>query len=363
MKVGCPAALGMTLVLAFAAPASSAYFDHSPYDGILRHYVDEDGTVDYDGIRLNSLTALESYFETLANADLAGWPRPEQTAFWINAYNARVLYRVAQKPRLKKMSQAWGLLELPSKVAGRMISPVDIKHLLRKSGDPRILFALSDGTLGGPKLCNAAYTADTLDMMLEKEASTFVNSQNVQEIRGHLQLSNVFKWYEKISRRREESLPLSPHGSIRISAATGNGLKCCWPRPTGNASSFITGHSTTAKIRRCLLNLKCSLLVKCHRTPFRCQIRTSAKTDRILSGDRKIRGSPFGGLPLDADVVHAPHGRALFQFLNEVFDGLAGSFDKRLYRSIGEIADPAGEAGLTGEILREKPKADPCTRP
>jgi hypothetical protein len=24
-----------------------------------------------------------------------------------------------------------------------------------------------------------------------------VNSQNVQEIRGHLQLSNVFKWYEK----------------------------------------------------------------------------------------------------------------------------------------------------------------------
>jgi len=197
MKVGCPAALGMTLVLAFAAPASSAYFDHSPYDGILRHYVDEDGTVDYDGIRLNSLTALESYFETLANADLAGWPRPEQTAFWINAYNARVLYRVAQKPRLKKMSQAWGLLELPSKVAGRMISPVDIKHLLRKSGDPRILFALSDGTLGGPKLCNAAYTADTLDMMLEKEASTFVNSQNVQEIRGHLQLSNVFKWYEK----------------------------------------------------------------------------------------------------------------------------------------------------------------------
>jgi len=198
MKLQRIFAMAAAAMLVLAFPSSAALFNHSTLDGILRHYVDQDGYVDYDAVRLNSMTALESYFGTLANADLAGWPQPERTAFWINAYNAQVLYRVAQKPRLKKMSEAWGLLELPFKVAGQTLSPVDIKHLLRKDGDPRLLFSLSDGTIGGPKLRNTAYTAENLDGMLQANASSFVNSaQYVKEARGHLQLSNLFKWYAK----------------------------------------------------------------------------------------------------------------------------------------------------------------------
>jgi hypothetical protein len=184
--------------MTWACPSQAALFDHSTLDGILRHYVDQDGYVDYDSIRLNSMTALESYFETMAGTDLAGWPAAERRAFWINAYNAQVLYRVAQNSRLKKMSAAWWILDRPFKVAGGMSSPIDIKRLLRKEGEPRILFSLSDGTLGGPKLCGTAYTADNLDVLLQTNASAFVNSpQNVKVEDGHLQLSKFFNWYAR----------------------------------------------------------------------------------------------------------------------------------------------------------------------
>jgi len=188
----------MGLLFMGAWPSSAAYFDYSAYDGILHHYVDEDGYVDYDSIRLNSMTALEGFFESMTNADLAGWPAAERQSFWINAFNSRMLYRVAQHSGKMTMSDIWALQERPSKIAGQMLSPADIRRLLRKENDPRILFALSDGTLGGPKLCNTAYTPDNLDLLLQTNASAFVNSpQHLTVVNGQLKLSTLFKSYEK----------------------------------------------------------------------------------------------------------------------------------------------------------------------
>jgi hypothetical protein len=198
MKLRGGFAILLGVLLMGARPSSAAYFDYSVYDGILHHYVDEDGFVDYDSIRLNSMTALEGFFEAMANADLAGWPAPERQSFWINAFNARMLYRVAQHSGGLNKSDIWALLERPSKIAGQMLSPADIRKLLRKEGDPRLLFALSDGTLGGPKLYNKAYTPDNLDLLLQTNASAFVNSPlHVTVVNDHLKLSTIFNLYAK----------------------------------------------------------------------------------------------------------------------------------------------------------------------
>jgi len=206
----------LACLLIVASSASAVLFDHSSYDEILRHYVDDEGLVDYASIRQNSLSALESYFERLGDADLAGWPYPEKLAFWINAYNARVIYLVAQKPQMKKISQDFEMFNQPFKVAGQTLSLNDVEfRVLRgivnpdnKKGpivgvtldkrDPRVGFALVRGTLDSPKLHNFAYTAENVDDTLFGDAKRFANSSKYVDIaNGRLQLSSLLKWYAK----------------------------------------------------------------------------------------------------------------------------------------------------------------------
>ena len=202
------------LALALYRPGVAALFDHSEYDTVLRDHVDDEGYVDYTSIRQNSLTALESYFERLAEADLAGWSPQERLAFWINAYNARVIYAVAQKPGLKKISDDFNLFNRPFKIAGRMLSLNDIKHRILRGTlnrdnhqgpilglsfaavNPEIHFGLVSGDLSCPKLRASAYTAENVGEALHANSLAFVNSfRYVNVADGRLKTSSLFKWY------------------------------------------------------------------------------------------------------------------------------------------------------------------------
>src|SRR5258708_3000882 len=200
MRRGSGIAMVVLSLSFLGIPASAALFDHSAYDGVLHRYVDDNGLVNYTAIRQNSLSALESYFERMAESDLNGWPYPEQLAFWINAYNARVIYVLAHKPYMKKVSEGFELFNKPYKVAEEMVSLNDIEHrILRgttnpdnKKGpvhgvtlpkrDPRIAFALVRGTLSSPRLRNFAYTAENVEDTLEDDARQFANSSRYVEI-------------------------------------------------------------------------------------------------------------------------------------------------------------------------------------
>jgi hypothetical protein len=196
MKLPLFFVIGAILFLSFSRPAAAGIFDHSSYDAVLRRYVDEKGRVDYDSIRLNSLTALESYFERLADADMAGWPTAERLAFWINAYNARVIYLIAEKPDLKKISDDFEMFDQPFKIAGQKLTLHDIERRMLRGTDPRVHFALVCGAVGSPTLRNAAYTAENLNSNLQTDAAAFANSpQYVDVVDGHLKLSRMLKWY------------------------------------------------------------------------------------------------------------------------------------------------------------------------
>ena len=207
-------AIASLLVLVLGHPGAAAIFDHSTFDEILHHYVDDEGYVDYASIRQNSMTALESYFERVAAADLTGWSPDERLAFWINAYNARVIYAIAKKPTLKKISEDFELLNRPFKITGRLLSPNDIVHrILRgtvnkdnrqgpiagisfKTVNPEIHFGLVCGALSSPKLRPAAYTAENVREALHANSLAFANSDKYISVSdGHLEMSSLLKWY------------------------------------------------------------------------------------------------------------------------------------------------------------------------
>ena len=213
MKYFLPALL---LPLTLCQPAQALLFDHSIYDSILRHYVNEEGWVDYASIRENSQSALESYFERLAEADLGGWSRQERLAFWINAYNAHVLQLVVDHPDMKKMSEQFDLWNVPFKIAGKMLTLNDIDYRILRNrvnpdnqqgpvdqvsldkADPRVFAALARGTVSGPKLRNFAYTAENVEDILQANAVAFANSEKaIDVLNGQLRVSALMRWYAK----------------------------------------------------------------------------------------------------------------------------------------------------------------------
>lgn len=204
---------GMSLL---PAPALSAGFDHSLYDRILRRYVDEEGLVNYDGIRQNALNNLKQYLNLLAQADPSGLSRNERLAFWINAYNANMINFILANPGLKKVSDRFDLFDTPARVAGGSYTLNDIENRVirgkinKKNGlgpvpgvsmetlDPRIHFALVCAAMDCPKLQNFAYTAENLESTLRAGARRFANiPKHLALENGNLKVSTLMKWYEE----------------------------------------------------------------------------------------------------------------------------------------------------------------------
>jgi hypothetical protein len=205
--------LRLFCLLSLPAAAGAAHFNHASYSDVLQRYVNEDGRVDYEGIRQNSLTTLEVYLGRAGDADLGGWTYQERLAFWINIYNARVLLLVAERPELKKISEDFEMFNKPFTVAGGTYSLNDIEYCIllgrlnpdtkRKpienvtlpKIDPRIHFALVCGAKGCPPLRNSAYADDTVESTLRTNAVRFANDSRYVDIEnGRLKLSTLLKW-------------------------------------------------------------------------------------------------------------------------------------------------------------------------
>src|SRR3989442_1255501 len=82
--------LTVAVVLTLARPADAAV-DHSPWDTLLKRYVDADGRVAYRDLQAHDRPAFERYLATLAQAQVEGMTEAEEKALWINAYNAAIV--------------------------------------------------------------------------------------------------------------------------------------------------------------------------------------------------------------------------------------------------------------------------------
>jgi hypothetical protein len=183
--------------------------DHSPWDALLRKYVDNDGYVNYVAWHASGTDrkALNTYLSSLSQAN----PRAKATkdaklAFWINAYNAVTVQGILREYPTTSIrnhtSKVFGYniwKDLQLYVSGKPYSLEAIEHqVLRKMGEPRIHFAIVCASIGCPRLLNQAYTAKSVQKQLDVNAKNFFSrSQNFRyDSRGQkFQMSQILSWF------------------------------------------------------------------------------------------------------------------------------------------------------------------------
>ena len=201
--------------LAAFAPGLAAADDENPqselWARILRVRVDGKGRVAYRAIASFDQESLGRYITSLARANVDDMRRDERTAFWINAYNAGVVFGVlhgANPERLSDRARLYHWFEID--VGGTPHTLDEIANLAsHHSRDPRVRIALCNGTRGAPPLRNEPYTGEDLDEQLNAAARRFVNEKpwnRVDVPNRRADLSSLFDWYRDEFERDDQTL-------------------------------------------------------------------------------------------------------------------------------------------------------------
>jgi hypothetical protein len=213
----CPALALMAVLAGVAAPAGQVPTPpppdplHQPLDEILDVNV-RDGFVYYNALK-SGRARLDRYVASLgavSAAEVAGWPRPRQTAFWINAYNAWVLRTVVDFYPIRGKSPQYpaeSIRQIPGaferrtlRAGGREVTLDGIeKDILPAFGDPRVFLALGRGAIGGGRLRSEAFTSARIEDQLAATAAEMVTRKEMVHLdlsTGVLSVSPIFSWRE-----------------------------------------------------------------------------------------------------------------------------------------------------------------------
>ena len=215
-------------------------FDHGDYDRLLKTYVDDEGLVDYRGLK-EERARLDHYLERVGAVPppvFSSWNSDARKAFLINAYNAFTLQAILDHypirdqglfslyPRnsIRQITGVWN--ETTHRVAGRdlTLDQMEHDHLRPGYGDPRIHFALVCAARGCPPLRPAAFTAANIDSLLDAAGRRFLRQERKNRLdteRGVLYLNKIFDWYGEDFieiHYREDAFPfLKPKESAVVS--------------------------------------------------------------------------------------------------------------------------------------------------
>ena len=190
--------------------ASTADPSHRTFDQILDLNV-RDGMVYYRSLQ-SQRGRLDQYVASLnVPADTyAKWSRPQQMAFWVNAYNAIVLQTVVSQYPIRGKSAEYpaGSIRLipgafektKHRVAGRSLTLDEIeKTVLPEFKEPRLFLALGRGAVGSGRLRSEAFSADRLPQQLDAVAVDFMTHEQMIKIdrgQGTISVTPILSWRE-----------------------------------------------------------------------------------------------------------------------------------------------------------------------
>jgi len=214
---------------ALARPAVAQDFDHAHavWTVLLKKHVvvqrgGQASQVRYAGFAADR-AALKAYLDTLSavgEPTFAGWTKPQQMAFLINAYNAFTVELILTRwPKLESIKDLGSFLQSPWKpklvpLLGGKVSLDDIEHeMLRARGrydDPRVHFAVNCASIGCPALREEAFDAARLEAQLDEQAQRFMSDRSrnrYNAARGRLEVSKIFDWFGEDFRLGHRGIP------------------------------------------------------------------------------------------------------------------------------------------------------------
>ena len=161
-------------------------FPYEILSRVLNKTVDKNGLVNYGFAKGNR--DLDLYVRAVGLAEMNNFPVFKDTgadgktvldqrqplAFYINAYNALFLKAVADAFPVGNVAQIADLDTKPRLVAGQMTSLAQLRKKITDL-DPRAIFVLMDGTLGGPRALKSAVLGFNLGNDMNAAIKAFVD--------------------------------------------------------------------------------------------------------------------------------------------------------------------------------------------
>jgi hypothetical protein len=192
-------------------PAATARIDHALWDRLTQTYVQRHPSgvnrFAYDRVTAADRQALSDYLAALAATPISRHARHEQFAYWVNLYNALTVKVVLDRYPVASIrdidiSPGWfadgpWAAKLVT-VEGESISLNDIEHRILRPiwRDPRIHYAVNCASIGCPNLMPRAFSAASMEAMLERAAREFVNHPRGARVEaGRLTVSSIYVWF------------------------------------------------------------------------------------------------------------------------------------------------------------------------
>ena len=210
----------LVLLVTTAQTFSQKKPDHTVWDQILILNVTEQGKVNYEGIMKIS-PLFYKYFRSLSeNPPTDEWSKDEKLAYWINAYNSIAVKMIIDNYPVKDINELhdpWN--QKFFRIKDKRYSLDDIEHtILRKFNEPRIHFLINCASFSSPKLMNRAYTAENINMALEKCTKEFINDPTRNIITpSKVQISQIFEWYKDDFNRGDVVSFINKYSDVKIS--------------------------------------------------------------------------------------------------------------------------------------------------
>jgi hypothetical protein len=201
----------MKIILVFiasvvlAAPLSAQQalpkVDRSPWDAVLKQFVNEKHQVDYGRLKKDGAQRLTDYIISLGRAGTQPLSSNEKKALLINAYNALTVQWVVKNYPITSIQRTDSpFTESRHRLGGETVSLDAIESQLRAVGDPRIHAALVCAARSCPPLRREAYVADRLDEQLDDNIREWLADPALNQFypsQGRAEISPIFKWYRK----------------------------------------------------------------------------------------------------------------------------------------------------------------------
>jgi len=252
------------MVLGAGVPADfpADDFSHERFETLLRRYTDRHGDVNYEewSRTQSDRLALDQYLAAVAAyspvSSPARFPRESDAlAYWLNAYNAWVIWSVLDNWPLESVTDVRAPLEATTGFGffwrqrflfgGTWYSLYAVENdIIRgRYRDPRIHFVLNCASDSCPPARPELPDGDDLEAVLRSATEAFINDPKnvrVDHDARTVTMNIIFKWYRRdfLNDLRRRRLPAG-HGLIDYLIAEAHGdLKASLERARGYRQAF-----------------------------------------------------------------------------------------------------------------------------